>query len=146
MIEVATSNTSKDFTAPGRCVDMPTQTTGLRRVMGGDLDQLPSLKRKLVSQELCEESPSNIEDSSRKTFIGLDHVTDLKLLDYDDTVALGIIVTELMQEVLALTLYGSAKDSDSDLCFTIVARSFLSSRDSLLHSLQTFQRSRVEAR
>jgi hypothetical protein len=117
----------------------------LAGVRGGDLLDPSATPRQLVAEHVLETAPRRIEDTPSKTAVGLDHVADLKPLYHDYAVALGVSVTENVQEVVALASHLAMEASNTELGLLSALRSFLSSRDSALRAGETFEGSLVKA-
>ena len=146
MFPVTTVNAAKYLSLTGQRIDAAARRARLRAVGGVDLRQLPAFPRELVGEKFSEQAPTLIEDASCKSSVGFDHVADLKILDHDGAMALGVVVTELMTEVLPLPPDLSMQVGDTKLCFLSVLGSFLSSRDGTLGAGEPLESLAVEAR
>jgi hypothetical protein len=145
MFPVTAMDAAKYLSLAGSGVDAPTSRACLRRVGGVDFRQLTALPRELVLEELGEHSPTLVEDTSRKPPISLHHVADLEILDHDGAVALGVVVTELVTEMLPLPTDLPVKVGAAELRFLSVLGSFLPPRDSTLSTRKPLESLAVEA-
>ena len=146
MFPVTTVDTKKHLSLAGQMIDAATSRARLRGVMGIDLPQHSAFPCQLVLEELCQEAPPSIENTSGESSVGLHHVADLQILNHDRTVALDVVVTELMTKVLPLSSDLSVQVGNAELRFLPVFRSFLPSGDSTLSASKPLQTLLVEAR
>ena len=145
MFPVTTVDAKKDLSLAGESVHTATSRARLGRVMGWDLSQHPSLPGELVLEKLGQKPPALVEDASGKSSVGLHHVADLQVLNHDRAVALGVVVAELVAEVLSLPSDLAVQIGNTRLRFLPVLRSFLSSRNCLLSASKTLESLAVEA-
>ena len=145
MFPVTTVDTQEDLTLAGESVHAPTSRARLRRVGGVNFRQLTPLPGELVGEELGQEAPTLIEDSTCESSVGLHHVADLQILNHDRAVALGVVVAELVTEVLTLSPDLAVQVGNTGLRFLSVLRSFLPSRDRLLSTRKPLESLAVEA-
>ena len=117
MFPVTAVDTKKYLSLAGQRIDAPAFITGLGTVGGPYFSKLPAFPSKLVSQELSQKTPSLVEDTSREPSICLHHVTDSEIFDHDDTVALSVVVTELMAEMFSLPPDLPVKIGNTKFCF-----------------------------
>ena len=145
MFPVTTVYAVKDLSLAGKSVHTSASRARLAGVGGIDFRQLTPLPGEFVPQELGQEAPALVEDALGEPSVGLHHIADLELLDHDGAVALGVVVAELMAEVLSLSPHTSVKVSNANLRFLSVLRSFLSSRNTLLSASKTLEGFAIEA-
>ena len=117
----------------------------LAGVLGVNLPQYSSSPGELVGEELGQKPPALVKYSSCEAPVGLHHVADLQVLNHNRAVALGVVVTELVAEVLSLPSDLAVQVSNTSLRFLPVLRSFLSSTDCLLSAGKTLESLAVEA-
>ena len=146
MFPVTAVDAKKDLPLAGESVNTSTSRACLGRVRGRDFSKYTPGPRELVGEKFSEQAPTLIEDASCKTSVRFDHVADLEILDHDGAVALGVVVTELVTEVLPLPPNLSMQVGDTKLCFLSVLGSFLPPRDGTLSAGEPLESLAVEAR
>jgi hypothetical protein len=110
-------------------VDVPTAVTRLGAVRGWHLDQSATGPRQLVSQAPDETTPPGIKDTPGHAPTRAHHVINLKLLNNDRAVALGVGGAEIVDDELALPSHLAMNVGDASLGLLPVGRSFLLARD-----------------
>lgn len=133
MVRVATGSAEKHSLRNSTLgVDVFARTACLRAVRGGNLDERAAAPCQLVTKHVREHRPTSVKNSSRETSVYLDHVIYLKLLNHDGAVAIGVAVTENMQEVFALSSHFTMNARNVELSLLSVLRSFLAPGDGAL--------------
>lgn len=141
MVLVATRRATEDRLRDARMGVHPSASRArLRRVRGGHFNERAAVPGKLVTQLLDELTPARAEDTSSKSTVRSNHIADVKLLNDDRTVALGVADAELVNKVVALTAYLAVQTPNAKAGFLSVLRPFLSARDGSLSTSQAFQR------
>jgi hypothetical protein len=146
MLPVTAMDAPEHLSLAGQRIDAPTGRARLRAVGGVNLRQLPPLPCQLVGEEFSEQAPTLIEDASGEPSVSPHHVADLKVLDHDGAVALGVVVTELVTEVFPLPPNLSMQVGDTKLCFLSVLGSFLPLRNGALCAGESLEGLAVEVR
>src|ERR1700745_3596967 len=111
----------------------------LRTIRGRNFNKLSSVPRELVAQHARERRPSGVINTACKTSACFDHVADLKFLDHDGAVVIGVAVTECVQEMFTLATHFTVQSHYADLRLLSVFRSFLASRDDTLGMRETLR-------
>ena len=130
----------RSLRSSARSIDMSAPVASLRGVRCGNLSDRPSAPSELVAEHFGKTAPTRVQNSSGKAGVGLDHVADLQLFDDDGAVAIGVVVRDLMQNVLALPPYFPMDGGDASLRLLPVLRAFLPSCDSPLRAGKPPQR------
>jgi hypothetical protein len=131
MVQVTTARTAESLTMARIRIDMFASKACLRAVGCWNFNKLPSTPQELVAEHLCEfapASPSNVASEVRV----LNHATDIEPLNHDSSVALGIVMRELMQQMFTLPSHLAMDTSNASICFLPVLGSFLSSGSNTL--------------
>ena len=108
------------------CVDVLAHGARLRAVSRRYFDQSSATPREFVAQHVGELRPAGTGNAACKAVV-LDHALDVQLLDHDGAVALGVVVTETVKQVLALTSHLAVDTRHVGSCFCSAMGSFLSS-------------------
>ena len=145
MFQVIAVDAKKDLSLARENVHTPAGRARLAGVVGVNLPQYSSSPGELVGEELGQEAPALVKYSSCEAPVGLHHVADLQVLNHNRAVALGVVVTELVAEVLSLSSDLAVQVGNTSLRFLPVLRSFLSSSDCLLSASKTLESLAVEA-
>jgi hypothetical protein len=95
-----------------RGVDCPTLSTGLRRVLSGNLDERAAIPGELVAEKINEFSPPCVADAARQIPI-LDHALDIESLDNHAAVVIGVVVREDVNEMFTLATDLSMQTRDA---------------------------------
>ena len=126
MVTVATTRTREDGLRRAReRIHAAARAARLAGIRGGYFDHRASGPGHLVPEHVGELAPAGVEDASGEAGVRLDHVADLKLLEDDDAVALGVAAREYVKKVLALASHLSVQDGDAGLGLLAVLGSFL---------------------
>ena len=147
MFSMATGSAAEDGASTRACVDVPAGADAacLAGVRGDFLLKSSSAPCELVAEHLPEAAPCRIEDASSKPSVGLHHVADLEFLNHDHAVALGVVVAENVQDVVALPTHLPVQDSDTSFGLLSVLGSFLPATDRTLGAREALQAGFVEA-
>ena len=120
-------------------IDSPARSAGLRAVGGGYFDELPAAPGELVAKHLDESAPPGSADSPGKRAT-LNHVGNLKTLDDDRAVALGVGGGERVKEMVTLPADLAVQPVHAIDGLLSVLGSFLSPGDDALSSGKPLER------
>src|SRR5271166_6564363 len=145
MVTVPTVDAEKHLSLAGESVHTSANRARLARVVSRNFSEHTPMPGELVGEELSQEAPTLIEDTSGKSSFDLHHVADLQILNHDRAVALSVVMAELVAEVLPLPPYLAVEAGDTRLCFSLILRSLLSPGYSPLGASKPLENLAVEA-
>jgi len=139
MVTVSAASTNKDGLGESRLwIDDSTDRTRLRAVGCRNLDEVTPRPSELVAQHRHKLAPARVENAAvQPRLVGTSfggHRSDVQLLDNDGTVAIGVVVRDLVQDVGALSADLAVQLGYTNLGFFSVVRSFLPTRNDSLGS------------